>query len=322
MQGWKLLIVQLYGVDGRTPDGEPVIAVDTLGAGRGERVLLSSDGTQHPGTAQERHHAGPLERDGNSKTMTTSTERWQTPTAKSSDARRIDANVDRCRSWREVAATAHRPPSDRSNKRSAAEPAPAQLVARASRWSVWSTLADRLIGRAGGWWCRAECGPDAGRRDDLLEQHNITVSRSADAIGAAKPALGCWASADTCVRSGRAGATARAAGLGIERLAQTGLATVDCRADRRRWLRTDALGLLLSGKPDVGLLPGQSSAGVRAAVARRSGRSCAGRRAIWGRICWSSIRRGGSLFQLGQMVKQFLQAGSAQCPAALKEQLG
>jgi ethanolamine utilization protein EutN len=44
MQGWKLLIVQPYGVDGRTPDGEPVIAVDALGAGRGERVLLSSDG--------------------------------------------------------------------------------------------------------------------------------------------------------------------------------------------------------------------------------------------------------------------------------------
>ncbi len=44
MKGWKLLIVQPYGVDGCTPDGEPVIAVDALGAGRGERVLLSSDG--------------------------------------------------------------------------------------------------------------------------------------------------------------------------------------------------------------------------------------------------------------------------------------
>ena len=44
MQGAKLLIVQFYGVDGTTVDGEPVIAVDTLGAGKGERVLLSSDG--------------------------------------------------------------------------------------------------------------------------------------------------------------------------------------------------------------------------------------------------------------------------------------
>ena len=44
LQGWKLLVVQFYGVDGRTPDGEPVLAVDALGAGKGQRVILSSDG--------------------------------------------------------------------------------------------------------------------------------------------------------------------------------------------------------------------------------------------------------------------------------------
>lgn len=44
MQGWKLLVVQFHGVDGRTPDGEPVIAVDSLGAGVGQRMVLSSDG--------------------------------------------------------------------------------------------------------------------------------------------------------------------------------------------------------------------------------------------------------------------------------------
>ncbi len=44
MNGWKLLIVQTYGTDGRTPDGDPQLAVDRLGAGRGERVLLTSDG--------------------------------------------------------------------------------------------------------------------------------------------------------------------------------------------------------------------------------------------------------------------------------------
>jgi ethanolamine utilization protein EutN len=44
MQGWKLLVVQFYGVDGRTPDGDPVLAVDALGAGKGQRVILSSDG--------------------------------------------------------------------------------------------------------------------------------------------------------------------------------------------------------------------------------------------------------------------------------------
>ena len=37
MEGRKLLVVQFYGVDGRTPDGEPVLAVDRLGAGVGER---------------------------------------------------------------------------------------------------------------------------------------------------------------------------------------------------------------------------------------------------------------------------------------------
>jgi ethanolamine utilization protein EutN len=44
MQGWKLLVVQLLSADGRTPDGEPVLSVDRLGAGRGETVMLSSDG--------------------------------------------------------------------------------------------------------------------------------------------------------------------------------------------------------------------------------------------------------------------------------------
>jgi ethanolamine utilization protein EutN len=44
MNGWKLLIVQPYLVDGRTPDGEPVLAIDDRGAGRGERVIITSDG--------------------------------------------------------------------------------------------------------------------------------------------------------------------------------------------------------------------------------------------------------------------------------------
>ncbi len=40
----KLLIVQFLAADGRSPDGEPVLAVDTLGAGIGETVMLTSDG--------------------------------------------------------------------------------------------------------------------------------------------------------------------------------------------------------------------------------------------------------------------------------------
>lgn len=44
LEGWKLLLVQCFGPDGRTPDGDPFLAVDRLGAGRGDAVLLSSDG--------------------------------------------------------------------------------------------------------------------------------------------------------------------------------------------------------------------------------------------------------------------------------------
>lgn len=44
MVGWKLLLVQPYAPDGRTPDGDPVLAVDGLGAGIGEEVVITSDG--------------------------------------------------------------------------------------------------------------------------------------------------------------------------------------------------------------------------------------------------------------------------------------
>jgi ethanolamine utilization protein EutN len=43
MVGWKLLLVQPYGPDGRTPDGDPILAVDALGAGTGEIVIISND---------------------------------------------------------------------------------------------------------------------------------------------------------------------------------------------------------------------------------------------------------------------------------------
>jgi len=44
MKGWKLLVVQPYHADGRTPDGDPLLAVDALGAGTGQTVIISSDG--------------------------------------------------------------------------------------------------------------------------------------------------------------------------------------------------------------------------------------------------------------------------------------
>jgi len=44
MEGWKLLVVQPLMADGRSPDGEPVLAVDRLGGGRRDKGIISSDG--------------------------------------------------------------------------------------------------------------------------------------------------------------------------------------------------------------------------------------------------------------------------------------
>lgn len=44
MDGWKLIVVQPLMADRKSPDGEPVLAVDRLGAGVGEAVIISSDG--------------------------------------------------------------------------------------------------------------------------------------------------------------------------------------------------------------------------------------------------------------------------------------
>jgi len=37
-------VIQPFMADGRSPDGDPILAVDRLGAGRGETVIISSDG--------------------------------------------------------------------------------------------------------------------------------------------------------------------------------------------------------------------------------------------------------------------------------------
>ncbi len=44
MQGWRLLVVQPLTADGK-PDGEPLLAIDRLGAGTATRVILSNDGS-------------------------------------------------------------------------------------------------------------------------------------------------------------------------------------------------------------------------------------------------------------------------------------
>ncbi|MFP4144275.1 MAG: EutN/CcmL family microcompartment protein [Phycisphaeraceae bacterium] len=43
LQGRKLLVCQLLGT-GDQPAGDPVLAVDNLGAGAGDKVILTSDG--------------------------------------------------------------------------------------------------------------------------------------------------------------------------------------------------------------------------------------------------------------------------------------
>jgi ethanolamine utilization protein EutN len=44
LTGWKLLLVQALAADGESPDGDPMLAVDALGAGSGQRVMVTSDG--------------------------------------------------------------------------------------------------------------------------------------------------------------------------------------------------------------------------------------------------------------------------------------
>lgn len=44
LAGWKLLVVQLLAADNRSPDGEPILAIDCLGAGRFDLVVVTNDG--------------------------------------------------------------------------------------------------------------------------------------------------------------------------------------------------------------------------------------------------------------------------------------
>ena len=42
--GQKLLIVQPLAADGYSPDGDPLIVIDAVSGGRGDVVLITSDG--------------------------------------------------------------------------------------------------------------------------------------------------------------------------------------------------------------------------------------------------------------------------------------
>jgi ethanolamine utilization protein EutN len=43
LSGWRMLLVQLLSPDGG-PDGEPLLAIDELGASLASRVILTNDG--------------------------------------------------------------------------------------------------------------------------------------------------------------------------------------------------------------------------------------------------------------------------------------
>jgi ethanolamine utilization protein EutN len=44
MEGAKLLLVKCFQADGKTAEGDPILVIDKLGAGRGEMVMVTSDG--------------------------------------------------------------------------------------------------------------------------------------------------------------------------------------------------------------------------------------------------------------------------------------
>ena len=44
MEGFKLLLVMALQGDQRTIEGDPVLVIDTLGAGKGDIVMITSDG--------------------------------------------------------------------------------------------------------------------------------------------------------------------------------------------------------------------------------------------------------------------------------------
>ena len=45
LDGQRMLLVQAYGPDGTTVDGDPVLAIDKFGAGAGSEVVITSDGS-------------------------------------------------------------------------------------------------------------------------------------------------------------------------------------------------------------------------------------------------------------------------------------
>jgi hypothetical protein len=233
------------------------------------------------------------------------------------DSKLIDAIV------REVVArvAAQRAVSKPSVERqSVGDSAAGQLVLAPALISL-ATLADRLSGVE-----RLVVGTKtvitpAAR--DLLRQHKITISRSADAqaLGGAgsKPALAV-AIADTAFDAAALLRMVAPVAGEIERLAKTGL-TNSIQEISETVTKDGRLGLLLCGRPDVACCLANRRPGVRAAVVRDRDEVAAAIANLGVNLLVVDPARR-SLFQLGQIVKPFLVAGSAKCPPALAAQLG
>jgi ethanolamine utilization protein EutN len=54
LTGWRLLLVQPLTPDGK-PDGEPLLAIDHLGAGPSARVILCNDGAEARSLVKDRN---------------------------------------------------------------------------------------------------------------------------------------------------------------------------------------------------------------------------------------------------------------------------
>ncbi len=44
MEGWRLLLVMALQADEKTIEGDPILVVDSIGAGIGQTVIITSDG--------------------------------------------------------------------------------------------------------------------------------------------------------------------------------------------------------------------------------------------------------------------------------------
>ena len=163
-----------------------------------------------------------------------------------------------------------------------------------------------VVGRPAGWWCE-ECRPHAGR-PRFAQQHNITISRSTDARAQENGPLWSWDSPIPLRTRENCCGMLTPLAYGNRAIGEDRIGERRCGTDRHGGSRTDAWDCCSA---ESRTLP---------AAWPIAGQAC-GRR--WPAIGTRWLRRsdnlglnllvvdpaGESLFQLGQMVKQFLQAG-------------